>query len=229
MSDPNWNRGFYYGKVPPHTGMKLARQIATITYRSGPEWEQRFGRQRRKASKEINAGVADPALCPDFLIETYLDHQGEQFCLKYDANSLIYVSKAMDLFDMSQDALDDLERRKQSRKVAAEIEDNPSTSAKEALAKSATISTKVDGKVRRKYIQTLSSPSAHTYLPSLAKGLERLTSIPTLIMGAQSDILFPVDQQRELAECLRRNGNGRVSFYELDSPTGHDSFLFVRD
>ncbi len=36
MMDPNWNRGFYYGKVPPHAGMKLAREIATVTYRSGP-------------------------------------------------------------------------------------------------------------------------------------------------------------------------------------------------
>lgn len=52
--------------------------------------------------------VRVPALCPDFLIETYLDHQGEQFCLKYDANSLIYISKAMDLFDMTLSALESL-------------------------------------------------------------------------------------------------------------------------
>jgi homoserine acetyltransferase len=224
MSDPNWNRGFYYGKMPPHTGMKLARQIATITYRSGPEWEQRFGRQRRKTSKEADAGVADPALCPDFLIETYLDHQGEQFCLKYDANSLIYVSKAMDLFDMSQDALDDLERRKQSRKVAAQIEANLSSS--DALAQEIP-KPKSDGQAQRKYIQTLSSPSAHTYLPSLAKGLERLSNIPTLILGAQSDILFPVESQREIMECLLRNGNSKVSYYETAAPHGHDSFLLV--
>ncbi|UZJ54050.1 hypothetical protein CBS101457_003370 [Exobasidium rhododendri] len=226
MSDPNWNRGFYYGQVPPHTGMKLARQIATITYRSGPEWEQRFGRQRRKVSKDIDAAVADPALCPDFLIENYLDYQGEQFCLKYDANSLIYVSKAMDLFDMSQDALDDLERRKQLR-ASSELSTEGS-----ALSSAAGTTTQMQGEgqppaaqPKRKYIQTLSSPSAHTYLPSLAKGLERLSSIPTLIMGAQSDILFPIDQQRELAECLRRNGNSHVRYYELDSALGHDSFL----
>lgn len=48
MADPNWNRGFYYDGLPPHTGMKLARQIATITYRSGPEWDQRFGRKLRE-------------------------------------------------------------------------------------------------------------------------------------------------------------------------------------
>src|SRR5436305_702523 len=93
MMDPNWARGFYYDKIPPHVGMKLAREIATVTYRSGPEWEQRFGRQRADPSKL-------PALCPDFLIETYLDHAGEKFSLEYDANSLMYVSKAMDLFDL---------------------------------------------------------------------------------------------------------------------------------
>ncbi|KAG0271099.1 hypothetical protein BGZ95_001145 [Linnemannia exigua] len=94
MADPNWNKGFYYDKVPPHSGMKLAREIATISYRSGPEWEQRFGRKRAQPA-------TTPSLCADFLIETYLDHQGERFCLQYDPNSLLYVSKAMDMFDLS--------------------------------------------------------------------------------------------------------------------------------
>ena len=94
--DPNWARGFYYDGVPPHGGMKLAREIATVTYRSGPEWELRFGRRRTDPSRP-------PALCPDFLIETYLDHAGEKWCLQYDPNSLLYVSKAMDLFDLGQE------------------------------------------------------------------------------------------------------------------------------
>lgn len=211
MSDPNWNRGFYYDQMPPHTGMKLARQIATITYRSGPEWEQRFGRTRR---------AQDPALCPDFLIETYLDHQGEQFCLKYDANSLIYVSKAMDLFDMGFEALEDLERRRKGRIEGTETESTQTRIDENTIAN-------VDKEriKKRQYIQTLASPSAHTYLPDLARGLERLSNHPTLILGAQSDILFPIDQQRELAECLRRNGNTQVRYYEIDAPHGHDSFL----
>jgi homoserine O-acetyltransferase len=81
MADPNWNNGSYYDGLPPHTGMKLARQIATITYRSGPEWDQRFGRNLRKLSDGEQAQLQAagqkrrPALCPDFLIETYLDHQ----------------------------------------------------------------------------------------------------------------------------------------------------------
>lgn len=220
MSDPNWNRGFYYspGSLPPHTGMKLARQIATFTYRSGPEWEQRFGRARRVApatgsGESEQEQELDPALCPDFLIETYLDHQGEQFCLKYDANSLIYISKAMDLFDMSDHALADLERRRVRSHGASEA----------GLAVSNTLPPPRPRK--RQHISTLSSPAAHAYVPALARGMARLSHIPTLVIGVQSDILFPVEQQREIAECLRLNGNDQVRYYELDAPHGHDSFL----
>lgn len=97
MMNPNWSCGFYFAGVPPHSGTKLAREIATVTYRSGPEWKKRFGRRRADPSKQ-------PALCPDFLIETYLDHAGEKFCLEYDANSLLYVSKAMDLLILVKSA-----------------------------------------------------------------------------------------------------------------------------
>lgn len=110
MADPNWNNGFYYDGLPPHTGMKLARrrffllpiqsinthlhvEIATITYRSGPEWDLRFGRQLRPAPEpdDTPAGYPQtPALCPDFLIETYLDHQVRQ---TYAPNSLLILSK----------------------------------------------------------------------------------------------------------------------------------------
>ncbi|GAC94244.1 homoserine O-acetyltransferase [Pseudozyma hubeiensis SY62] len=217
MSDPNWNRGFYYdaGQLPPHTGMKLARQIATFTYRSGPEWEQRFGRARRVATEEEGSMELDPALCPDFLIETYLDHQGEQFCLKYDANSLIYISKAMDLFDMSDHALCDLQLRRTNAHGA-----DHSTNL--ALDRNATPAPRPR---KRQHISTLSSPAAHAYVPALARGMARLADIPTLVIGVQSDILFPVEQQREIAECLRLNGNDSVRYYELDAPHGHDSFL----
>jgi homoserine O-acetyltransferase len=62
-------------------------------------------------------------------------------------------------------------------------------------------------------------------VPALARGMARLSHIPTLVIGVQSDILFPVEQQREIAECLRLNGNDSVRYYELDAPHGHDSFL----
>lgn len=92
MMNPNWSCGFHFAGVPPHSGTKL-----TVMYRSGPEWKKRFGRRRADPSKQ-------PALCPDFLIETYLDHAGEKFCLEYDANSLLYVSKAMDLLILVKSA-----------------------------------------------------------------------------------------------------------------------------
>lgn len=104
MADPNWNNGFYYDGLPPHTGMKLARrmflsivdpflythldtEIATITYRSGPEWDMRFGRQLRPTPEPDITPPGyprTPALCPDFLIETYLDHQVRQTDAKSD-------------------------------------------------------------------------------------------------------------------------------------------------
>ena len=95
MLDPDWKGGHYYGSSFPHRGQKVAREMGTITYRSGPEWQERFGRER------IGDGV--PTLDEDFMIESYLAHQGEKFCLQYDPNSYLYISKAMDLFDVTAD------------------------------------------------------------------------------------------------------------------------------
>ena len=64
----------------------ISREIATVTYRSGEEWDGRFGRDRIDPE-------AEPSLCPYFMIENYLDHQGEMFSTKYDPNSLLYISK----------------------------------------------------------------------------------------------------------------------------------------
>ncbi|KAG8889626.1 hypothetical protein FRB98_003429 [Tulasnella sp. 332] len=207
MADPNWNHGFYYDRAPPHTGMKLARQIATITYRSGPEWEQRFSRNHVASSESMFAidhtkkGVRIPVFCPDFLIETYLDHQGESFCLKYDANSLIYVSKAMDLFDMTAPALES---------IGLPVRTPPSPPASSPS---------------RSAPRTSSLSPPPTYLNALAQGLTPLRNIPTLVLGVQSDFLFPVDQQRELADALRMAGNDGVRYYELGGVWGHDTFL----
>jgi homoserine acetyltransferase len=63
------------------------------------------------------------------------------------------------------------------------------------------------------------------YLPSLAEGLKPLAHIPSLVLGVQSDILFTVEQQRELTDALRMAGNERVSYYELGGVWGHDTFL----
>ena len=196
-------------------------EIATITYRSGPEWDIRFGRKFRPAGElpvqnSPPSGPRIPALCPDFLIETYLDHQGEQFCLKYDANSLIYISKAMDLFDMTLPSLKSLNLTPQAPR-----------STTPPLPPSHAVSS---------YPDHYQSPSSHSkshpppnnppvHLPDLAEGLRPLSRTPVLILGVQSDILFPVDQQREVADALRMTGNDMVSYYELGGVWGHDTFL----
>lgn len=222
MMDQNWNRGFYYepGSIPPHSGMKLAREIATVTYRSGPEWENRFGRRRADTSKQ-------PALCPDFLIETYLDHAGEKFSLEYDPNSLLYVSKAMDLFDLGKGhAVSMAERRKENE---AKLSGGRPVDPQNDLSYSLTLPNKnyeeqvpsapMDQKVEKK---TSGPPN------DLVEGLRRLKDHPTLILGVASDILFPAWQQREIAETLRAGGNQQVKHVELGedlSLFGHDTFL----
>jgi homoserine O-acetyltransferase len=64
-----------------------------------------------------------------------------------------------------------------------------------------------------------------SYLSDLAAGLAPLARTPTLVLGVQSDILFPVEQQREMADALRMSGNGSVVYYELGGVWGHDTFL----
>ena len=68
-------------------------------------------------------------------------------------------------------------------------------------------------------------PNPPPHLPALARGLRPLANMPTLILGVQSDVLFPVEQQRELVDALRMAGNSRVSYYELGGVWGHDTFL----
>ena len=222
MMDPNWSRGFYYNSVPPHSGMKLAREIATVTYRSGPEWEQRFGRRRADPSKQ-------PALCPDFLIETYLDHAGEKFCLEYDANSLLYVSKAMDLFDLGKENQVEMARLREQneRKISSgQLRASGDQSCNLTLPE---------------YPYSEQPPPITSQLPSdpiesssssppedLIAGLAPLRNHSALVMGVASDILFPAWQQREIAETLRAAGNRSVTHVELGEDTslfGHDTFL----
>ncbi|KAJ6513185.1 Alpha/Beta hydrolase protein [Mycena sanguinolenta] len=211
MADPNWNNGFYYDGMPPHAGMKLARQIATITYRSGPEWDARFGRQMRPLPADASPTEPRvPALCPDFLIETYLDHQGEEFCLKYDANSLIYISKAMDLFDMTRPALEGLRLPEVAALPSPASESGSDLSRPHATSHS-------------KSHPPPTNPALH--LSALAQGLAPLAQTPTLVLGVQSDILFTIEQQREVVDALRMAGNDRVVYYELGGVWGHDTFL----
>lgn len=216
ISDPNWNRGFYYNKVPPHVGMKLAREIATVTYRSGPEWETRFGRNRADDSKP-------PALCPDFLVETYLDHAGEKFCLEYDANSLLYILKAMDLFDLSHTDRSKAEKRR------SQAEQN-------YLAEQQEVTSSIPNEpYKEKSGSNMVTPAEA--LADLELGLEKIAHKDILVIGVESDILFPVWQQREIASVLKKNKKkhghqGNIEYFELGneiSNFGHDTFLLSLD
>ena len=226
MMDPDWARGFYYDRMPPHAGMKLAREIATITYRSGPEWEKRFGRRRADPSRP-------PALCPDFLIETYLDHAGEKFCLEYDANSLLYVSKAMDLFNLGRDnQKGTAERRRVNRATLTENQwqSAPKAACSLSLPEEPYKEQPVDEEKEDSQMRLAGPADKPGFTPSadLVSGLSPLQNHPALVMGVASDILFPAWQQREVAETLRAAGNANVTHVELGEDVslfGHDTFL----
>ncbi|KAL8698906.1 MAG: hypothetical protein Q9224_001642 [Gallowayella concinna] len=222
MMDPNWSRGFYYNGIPPHAGMKLAREIATVTYRSGPEWEQRFGRRRADPARP-------PALCPDFLIETYLDHAGEKFCLEYDANSLLYVSKAMDLFDLGREHQEKMQRLRQQNE--SQLASEHSITQPDQACNLTLPEEPYEEQPSQSQSKSLSDPveSTSNRPPAdLVAGLAPLRNHPTLVMGVASDNLFPAWQQREVAETLRAAGNRSVTHVELGEDTslfGHDTFL----
>ena len=222
ISDPNWNRGFYYDKVPPHVGMKLAREIATVTYRSGPEWEYRFGRNRADDSKP-------PALCPDFLVETYLDHAGEKFCLEYDANSLLYILKAMDLFDLS---LSNRTKAEKTRKLAEQQFHLTGESEAHYADSCPSPSTTIPAEPYKEKASSL-IVTPEDALADLKAGLEKIAHKDLLVVGVESDILFPVWQQREIADVIRScSKNGKTEYYELGNDVsnyGHDTFLLSLD
>ncbi|KAI9879617.1 MAG: hypothetical protein M1830_007977 [Pleopsidium flavum] len=222
MMDPHWSRGFYYNRIPPHVGMKLAREIATVTYRSGPEWEQRFGRRRADPRRR-------PALCPDFLIETYLDHAGEKFCLEYDANSLLYVSKAMDLFDLGREHQTQMSQLRTSNqaKLDAGQRDVQSDQSCNLTLPDKPYEEQPSSNDQSSFAESSANPPS-TPPRDLVAGLAPLRSHPILVMGVASDILFPAWQQREVAETLEATGNRSVTHVELGEDTslfGHDTFL----
>jgi len=94
--DPNWQGGNYDSETMPLVGMRLARKLGMITYRSGEEWRIRFGRER--ASEECEP---DDPFCLDFEIEAYLEHHANKFTGQFDPNCYLYLSRASDLFDVA--------------------------------------------------------------------------------------------------------------------------------
>ncbi len=161
--DPSWNRGLY-DRHGPVTGMQLARKLGMITYRSAKEWQIRFGRER--AAQERTPG--DP-FGLDFEVEAYLEAAAVKFTGTFDANAYLYLSRAMDLFDLADHG---------------------------------------DGAV--------------------VEALHRFQVSSALVIGVETDLLFPIEQQQELAEGLSAAGR-RVEFVRLASLQGHDSFLVDMD
>ncbi|MFC1478262.1 homoserine O-acetyltransferase [Candidatus Margulisiibacteriota bacterium] len=112
MLDPKWNNGNYYKDMPELDGLALARMVAHITYLSEEGMRQKFGRD----SRDHSIFEMDDS----FEVEHYLDHQGYSFIKRFDANSYIYLSKAMDIFDLSRghQSMEDALSRIKSRLLA---------------------------------------------------------------------------------------------------------------
>jgi homoserine O-acetyltransferase len=96
MSDPNWKGGHYYSGPAPDSGLAVARMIGHITYLSDQSMHEKFGRRLR----DKNALGYDFTM--DFEVESYLRHQGEVFTRRFDANTYLYVTKALDYFDLAE-------------------------------------------------------------------------------------------------------------------------------
>ncbi len=144
-ADPNWRNGRYSPQAPPLAGLAAARAVALCTYRSRGSFEERFGRR-----------LQAPGL---FQVESYLRHQGSKLVGRFDANSYVTLTRAMDTHDVARGR----------------------SSYEEAL---------------------------------------RSVRQPALVVGIDSDVLYPPEEQRELAARL---GNARLAW--LRSPHGHDAFL----
>jgi homoserine O-acetyltransferase len=159
-SDPAWRGGNYEPGRGPRLGLRLARKLGTITYRSAEEWQQRFGRRRLPEA----AGLAGD-FRPQFEVEAYLEHQAQRFSEVFDANAYLYLSRAMDQFDLADHG---------------------------------------GG--------------------SLAAAFARFRPRRSLVIGVEHDMLFTIDQQREIAEHLRAAGR-EADFLAFPSVQGHDAFL----
>ena len=162
--DPNWNNGDYDDATWPESGMRIARKLGVITYRSALEWDGRFGRVRLEEAIPL-AGTEDDPFGLEFQVESYLEGHARRFVRRYDPNCYLYLSRSMDWFDVAEHAGGDV------------------------LA-----------------------------------GLARIRVQRALAIGASTDILFPVQQQEQIAEGLARGG-AQAAFAGLDSPQGHDAFL----
>ena len=88
MADPDWQGGNYYDRRPPARGLAVARMVGHITYMSDESMREKFGRRLRSSD--------------EFEVESYLKYRGYKFVDRFDANSYIYITRAMDIYDLTQ-------------------------------------------------------------------------------------------------------------------------------
>jgi homoserine O-acetyltransferase/O-succinyltransferase len=158
VSDPDWQNGDYLDERWPKSGMRLARKLGVITYRSAQEWRYRFAREPLRGSQ-----TPAHAFAGGFQIESYLEGHAQRFSAAFDPCCYLYLSRAMDWFDLTD------------------------------------------------YGGTMPA-------------LKTVRAERALVIGVKTDLLFPPDQQLEIAEGLRGAGIP-TEFAELDSIQGHDAFL----
>jgi homoserine O-acetyltransferase len=158
-SDPAWHGGRYERDAAPVSGMRLARKLGLLSYRSAAEWQERFARKRVMPPRTDQGMEA-----PEFQVESYLDHNAGKFAGDFDANSYLSLSHAMDWFDVADHG------------------------------------------------------------GSVEAGLARVGARRSLVIGVESDWLFPPQQQRRLADGLRQSGRVAECVL-LPSVQGHDAFL----
>ena len=160
MSDPIWKNGKYFeNNEVPERGLSVARMIAHITYLSENAMHRKFGRKLQ--SRDIISFGFDA----DFQVESYLRYQGKSFVERFDANSYLYLTRAMDYFDHDE--------------------------------------------TFRKNIEFSHNPNNH---------------LKYLIVSFTSDWLFPTIESKMIVNQLNSLSR-EVSFLEIDTDKGHDSFL----
>jgi len=98
MKDPNWNNGHYYDGPGPVQGLSVARMLGHITYMSEISMEDKFSRKLKKGELSYSFDI-------DFEVESYLHYHGNNFIKRFDANSYLYITRALNYFDVSGEKL----------------------------------------------------------------------------------------------------------------------------
>ncbi len=96
-SDPDWNNGRYTADSKPLSGMSLARKLGLVSYRAADEWNSKFDRSRLPPEK-----ISGKRFEHEFEIENYLEYNAQKFIHSFDPNSYLYLSRAMDWFDIAE-------------------------------------------------------------------------------------------------------------------------------